>query len=292
MSRYASEVIKQAQKWVGRKESDGSHKLIIDVYNTYKPHPRGFAMTYSTAWCAGFVSAVAINLGYTDIIPVECSCSKMVELAKKKGIWVESDNRTPEPGDIILYDWDDNGKGDNKGSPDHIGYVEKVSGKIITVIEGNYKNSVTRRTLQVNGKYIRGYIVPKYDEETDYVIEDVRIDSKKYNADVKSLQKAAIKDGFGESLPSGADGYFGPECNNTFTNAVLKIRKDDAGDYVYRHRNLTKWVQKKLGFKGDDVDGKYGVLTEAAVERYQTAHDLEVDGEVGINTYKSFANVK
>lgn len=291
MSRYASEVIKQAQKWVGRKESDGSHKEIIDVYNTYKPHPRGFAMTYSTAWCAGFVSAVAINLGYTDIIPVECSCSKMVELARKKGIWVESDDRTPKPGEIILYDWDDNGKGDNTGSPDHIGYVEKVSGKTITVIEGNYKNSVARRPIQVNGRYIRGYIVPNYDEETAHVIEAGCIDSNEYNAAVKALQQAAIKDGFGGSLPSGTDGFFGPECNKTFTNAVLKIRKED-GKYVYRHRNLTKWVQSELGFVGDDLDGKYGVLTEAAVKRYQTAHGLEVDGEVGINTYKSLAKVK
>ena len=64
-----------------------------------------------------------------------------------------------------MYDWDDNGVGDNKSGPDHVGIVEKVSGNTITVIEGNYSNAVKRRTLLVNGKYIRGYIVPKYEAE-------------------------------------------------------------------------------------------------------------------------------
>ena len=47
--------------------------------------------------------------------------------------------------------------------PDHIGTVEKVEGSLITVIEGNYSNAVKRRVLEVNGRYIRGYICPKYD---------------------------------------------------------------------------------------------------------------------------------
>ena len=69
-------------------------------------------------------------------------------------------------GDIIFYDWDDTGSGDNKGNPDHVGIVEKVSGSTITVIEGNKNNAVGRRTIQVNGRYIRGYGVPKYSKSS------------------------------------------------------------------------------------------------------------------------------
>lgn len=112
-----------------------------------------------------------------------------------------------------------------------------------------------------------------------------------YNSNVKSLQKAAIADGFGSSLPSGADGYFGPECVTTFTKAVLKVCEVE-GERIYRYKNLTKWVQKKLGFTGKELDGKYGDKTKKAVEKYQKKHNLKVDGEVGINTYKSFAKVK
>ena len=96
---------------------------------------------------------------------LQCSCPKMIELFKKKGAWIENENRTAKPGDIIFYDWQDSGKGDNKGNADHVGIVEKVSGGKITVIEGNYSSSVKRRTISVNGKYIRGYGVPKYDTE-------------------------------------------------------------------------------------------------------------------------------
>lgn len=66
---------------------------------------------------------------------------------------------------FIFYDWDDTGAGDNTGWPDHVGIVESVSGGNITVIEGNKNNAVARRTIAVNGRYIRGYGVPKYEAE-------------------------------------------------------------------------------------------------------------------------------
>lgn len=165
MSKYASKVVEQAQAWVGKKEADGSHKEIIDIYNSHRPLARGYAVKYTDAWCATFVSAVAVKLGYTDIIPTECSCPKMIELFKNLGAWVEDDSHVPKAGDVIFYDWEDDGKGDNKGGANHVGIVEKVDGDTITVIEGNYSNSVKRRTIKVNGKYIRGYGVPKYDVE-------------------------------------------------------------------------------------------------------------------------------
>lgn len=118
--------------------------------------------TYTTAWCAAFVTAMAIKCGLTDIIPKECSCNKMIELFKKLGSWQESDAYTPKPGDIIFYDWEDSGYSNNTGVSDHVGIVESVSGSTMTIIEGNYNDAVARRTLKVNGRYIRGYGIPKY----------------------------------------------------------------------------------------------------------------------------------
>jgi hypothetical protein len=123
-------------------------------------------VTYTDDWCATFVSAVAVKLGYTDIMPTECGCEEMIKLYQKIGCWDENDARVPNPGELIFYDWQDNGKGDNRGYTNHVGIVEKVETGKITVIEGNYKNAVTRRTLNVDGLYIRGFAVPKYDKET------------------------------------------------------------------------------------------------------------------------------
>ena len=155
-------IVSEAISHIGVKEGSVLHHKIIDRYNSRKPLPRGYAVKYTDAWCATFVSYLAIVMGYTDIIPVECSCPKMIELAKKMGIWVEDDSYVPLPGDIPLYDWQDSGKGDNTGTADHIGFAEKVVGNIITVIEGNYKNAVGRREIEIDGRYLRGYIVPRY----------------------------------------------------------------------------------------------------------------------------------
>ena len=87
----------------------------------------------------------------------------MIELFKKLGVYIENENRTPKVGDIVFYDWQDNGKGDNKGTPDHVGIVADVSRETFMVIEGNYNNAVKERVLQVNGKYLRGFATPRYD---------------------------------------------------------------------------------------------------------------------------------
>lgn len=165
MAVYAKDIVNQAKAWLGKKEKDGSFKVIIDTYNSHLPRARGYKVKYTDEWCSTFVSAVAIKCNATHLIPTECGCEKHTQLFKKIGAWVENENRTPNPGDIIFYDWNDNGKGNDFGAADHVGIVEKVSGKTITVIEGNYNEAVKRRTIKVNARYIRGYGVPKYDKE-------------------------------------------------------------------------------------------------------------------------------
>lgn len=155
-------VVNTAKKYLGCKESVGSHKKIVDKYNSHKPLARGYKVKYTDAWCATFGSFIGIILGYTDIIPTECSCNKQIELWKKIGRWQEKDDYVPSPGDYIYYDWDDNGIGDCKGSSEHVGIVISVCGNNIEVIEGNKSDSVSIRKIKVNGKFIRGYGLPDY----------------------------------------------------------------------------------------------------------------------------------
>lgn len=155
-------VVDIAVAWLGLKESDGSHKTIIDLYNNHKPLAQGYKVSYTDAWCATFVSAVAIKAGLTDIIPTECSCVRQINLFKQLGEWQESDAYTPSAGDVIYYDWDDSGVGDNTGTADHVGIVVSCTGGTIKVIEGNKNDSVAYRSISVNGKYIRGFGLPDY----------------------------------------------------------------------------------------------------------------------------------
>lgn len=161
-----NKVLKLAQSWIGKNEKDGSFKEIIDIYNTQKPLPRGYKVKYTDEWCATTVSALAVKLGITDIMPTECSCQKMIDKYKAIGCWQEDESiATVQAGYIIFYDWQDTGRGDATGWADHVGIVESVSNGKITIIEGNYNSKVARRTLEVNARYIRGYAIPKYEVE-------------------------------------------------------------------------------------------------------------------------------
>lgn len=162
-------VVSLAQSWLGKNEKDGSYKEIIDIYNSYDGKlPRGVKMQYDWSWCACTWSALAIKLGYTDIMPIEISCGELIKQAQKMGVWVEDDSYIPSPGDAVLYDWDDNGVGDNTGWPDHVGVVERVSSFDLTVIEGNKSDAVDRRNIALNSKFIRGFITPLYDGKGKY----------------------------------------------------------------------------------------------------------------------------
>ena len=205
MSYSRNAVVKQAKAWIGCKEADGSHKKIIDVYNNHKPLARGYKVKYTDSWCAAFVSAVSIKCGYTAIIPTECSCPQMIELFKDLGEWVENDAYKPNAGDIILYDWNDSGSGDNAGTPDHIGIVEKVSGNTITVIEGNKGDAVARREIKVNGVTIRGYGVPKYGGSSTGSSSSSGTSSGTYSGGKSANYKAKI------NTPSGVNVRKGPD---------------------------------------------------------------------------------
>lgn len=159
-----NKLVSTAAYYLGAKQGSAQHKDIINIFNQIKPD--GWAMTYTAFWCAAFASAAAIKAFGKDqakkYFPLSANCGTIISKAKSMGIWVESDSYTPKVGDWILYDWDDSGKGDNTGGPDHVGIVEGVSGSQIQIIEGNYSKAVKERVIKINGRYIRGFVVPKY----------------------------------------------------------------------------------------------------------------------------------
>jgi len=168
--KLRTKVVDTAKKYIGAKQGSKKHKYLMDLFNEVKPD--GWAMTYDAYWCAAFTSAVTIKaMGKADAkkyFPLSANCGNMIERAKKLKCWEEKDNyKKLKAGDWLLYDWDDTGLGDNTGDPDHVGIVEKVTKSTITVIEGNRLlqggRQVARRTMPVNGRFIRGFVVPDYE---------------------------------------------------------------------------------------------------------------------------------
>lgn len=217
-------VVDFALSYLGAKEGSERHKIILAIYNNHRPLPRGYTVRANDAWCATFTSAAAIATGNDDIIPIECSCLKLIELAKEAGCWVEADNYHPQFADLCLYDWDDNKVGDNTGAPDHVGVVTSIGKNGFVVTEGNYSDRVKNRPMEFNGGKIRGFIAPDYDGKAKRIMNelvvagfwDVQRGAHYYE---KALEWAKKKD-----VVFGVDeNHFGPAMSCTRGQIITMI---------------------------------------------------------------------
>ena len=261
-----------ALKFKGRKESNGGHREIIDLYNKIRPLPRGYRMRDTDPWCAAFVSAVAYLCGLLSIIFPECGCGPMVELYKKAKRWVEDDNYLPDVGDVVFYDWQDSGKGDNVGAPDHVGLVVAVAGKTITVIEGNKSDAVGLRALTRGARYVRGYGVPDY---------------------------ATVATGDIEIVPESGTSEEIPVVDESAQEEILvldpctvetyELVKGAVGDYVRAAQLLL--IGRGFSCGPDGADGDFGPNTLGAVQRFQRARGLPDCGVVNAITWGALMGV-
>lgn len=283
MSKHASKIINLSKSWIGRKESDGSHKYIIDLYNSQSKLPRNYKVKYTDSWCATFISALAIKLGYTDIIPVECGCQEMINLFKKIGCWQEDESVKPKEGWILFYDWQDNGQGDNKGWSDHVGIVESVSGDSITVIEGNRSNMVKRVVIKVNAVTIRGYGVPKYDAESK---KDLLV------VDGEWGRTTTLKtQGVFSTIKDGEISHQHKDCKKYLSNCLTSSWEfDDTEKGSQLIRAIQKYLKEK-GYNVGTIDGLCGKQTVKAIQQFlnDRAYNCgEVDGYMGAKTVKAW----
>lgn len=82
--------------WLGAIEGDSKHAEILKIYNSQKPLPVGYKMKVNDAWCAATVSAAWLKVGIASYTGTECGCGRFIDVAKSKGIWVESDSYKPK----------------------------------------------------------------------------------------------------------------------------------------------------------------------------------------------------
>lgn len=270
-NQLRKQIVDQAKSWLGRKEADGTHRVIIDVYNSIHPLPRGYRMTYTDPWCATFVSACAQVWGLTKIVFPECGCAPMIELYRKAGRWMEDDAYVPKPGDVIFYDWEDNGYGDNMGASDHVGLVASVDGNVINIIEGNCGDMVQYTARQVNGKYIRGYGLPDYASmaDGDETPEVVIIPDDGEDNNVPTTEPIDAAHLYSVQLPLLMIGDEGPYVKAAQT--LLIARGYDCGNRPF------------VGT--EKADGEFGPATQRAVGFFQAKKGLELDGEIGGQTW-------
>lgn len=154
MAKTSNEYLSAGKKYLGCREGDNKHKKIVDIFNSSKL--KTFSISYNDAWCAAFISTIAVESGCTDIIPISANCDEMYKKGIVMGIAIPKDKWIPKMGDIVFYDWNLN------GSLDHVGVVDTMSKNIIHVLEGNKNDRVAYRDINYKNATITKIIRPRY----------------------------------------------------------------------------------------------------------------------------------
>ena len=276
------QMVRAARGWLGCRESDGSHRPIVDLYNRIRPLPQGYRLRYTDPWCAAFVSALGEQCGLGAVVLPECSCERMIALYRAAGRFEEQDWAVPRVGDLVMYDWDDGGDGDCRGAADHVGLIVSVTGDLMKVIEGNKSDAVGERTLPLDSRFIRGYCQPDYAALADEAPRPAE------------AEEPSERDETGEPAVPGTDAEKAPAAASEEPGGapihlipLPELKRGDGGEAVRAAQLLLIGRGYRCGPWG--ADGDFGPATCGAVCRFQRARQLAVDGVVGPETWEELA---
>lgn len=93
-------IVAQANSYVGTVEGSSRHLSLVTDYNKIYPHPRGYILKPSDAWCAAFVSVIMLKSGLLSF-PFECGVAEMRTALYTQGCMVR--NRLPQAGEILFF---------------------------------------------------------------------------------------------------------------------------------------------------------------------------------------------
>lgn len=299
-------VLALADKWKGQREK------IVDVYNTYRPLPRGYTVKYQDALCATYVSALFIHLGLTDIVPPECGAMQLARNMQALGRYKDRANHAPEAGDLIFFDW----QGDNW--VDHVGLVTEVRGG--TVVYSHIPSTkVTTNEILKGSKYIRGYGCPDYGEEAEPTPEPTTPDTLKVGDLVtvnpgakwyggQSIKISVISDKWyicsikGDRAVLGMNFAETKNVQSPIHTSDLTLAKPKEPEKpktesctatlpILRRGDVSlsvKALQAILVMRGYmlDVDGDFGKITETTVKGFQSGVGLVSTGIVDGSTWE------
>jgi len=113
---------------------------------------RWYGFGSRVSWCACFVSWCGEQCGYIEsgAMPKFSLCSDGAKWFQSKGQFKDG-SYVPAAGDIIFFDWEDD------GSIDHVGIVESVGKGNVNTVEGNSGDKVKRCSYPIGDSEIYGY---------------------------------------------------------------------------------------------------------------------------------------
>jgi len=267
-------------------------------------------------WCAIFVSWVYNKAGY-PLGQID-SANGFHYCPSAYNFWKKNNRltRSPKPGDIILFDWNGDGKSDHTGI--FIKWIEE--GKSFSSWEGNTSINSQSDGGQVMMRkrltsYVKAFVNPGiFDATNEPFVSDLKPGDE--GADVAHMQKMLYE----LEYPIIVDGKFGrltqrlvrqfqkdhgiaetgiveeitegvmqaelsnPKVKDHRIQTGTFLKKGDAGALILM-------IQKALNKKGASPrvqqDGVFGLKTDSAVKTFQRQMALVADGIVGPRTFKA-----
>ena len=307
MSRQ--DVLNKAQSQLGTSEfPPNSNKTPYGLW--YAPSLNG------QKWCAMFVSWAFHHAGH-PLGNIQTKngihhCQSAHNYYKEKGRLTTD----PQPGDIVIYDWEGN------GHADHIGIFIRWTSTARTSIEAYEGNtstsnnsdggSVMIRTRPQN--LIKSFINPNVYTETTVTAVNTILSKGARGSQVTQIQKYLFDLGYTIEI----DGWFGSQTETLLKeyqtkNAMTVTGMADAvtigalqedanqialaktkfvsGSYLRRGNVgfMVTEVQRALNVKDSKlklpITGSFDVATLQAVKAFQTKNQLDSDGIVGPKTF-------
>lgn len=304
-------LIKKAISFLGVSEPTGDDQF-IRYYNNLT----GAAFNMSVAWCAIFVTVVARMVGMpTSLIPTFASCDIGANWFRNKGRYEKSKyyggSYIPKRGDVIFYS-----SKHMQNDSTHTGYAVSVTGDTIKAIEGNKNDAVGYRTIKISDKYIIGY-----GRVADFVDSNCgksgTEQAKEFQCSVSDFQSylnriyssiiktncgalLAVDNAFGKKTRNAAlcawkyemnkkkAGYTFDLKNNNFLTKCKEyaekyaaVRNGSKGEFVY----IAQGILRAKGFYYGNLDGDAGIITETAIEEFQSKNGMDVTGLCDANTW-------
>ena len=147
---YIQAVLAVARGQVGYTES--TRNYIVDENNNLKGYTRYGAWngTPYGDWSAPFISFCLHYAGVKEI-PPQADCSAWKSVLTDRNIYKAPADYVPKAGDIIFFDWEED------GNVDHMGLVENVVDTDVITIEGDSTDSVTQNKYSLFDSRIAGY---------------------------------------------------------------------------------------------------------------------------------------
>ncbi|WP_051224173.1 peptidoglycan-binding protein [Flavobacterium tegetincola] len=304
------DVLNKAESQNGTLESPAnSNKTAYGLW--YQPSLNG------QKWCAMFVSWVFHHaghpLGHIQTKNGIHHCQSAHNYYKEKGKLTSN----PQPGDIVIYDWEGN------GYADHIGIFIKWTTAAQTAIEAWEGNTSTSNNSDGGGvmkrirsrNLIKSFINPGVYSETAVTPVALALANGARGSQVTQIQKYLYDIGYTIEI----DGYFGNQTETQLKDFQTKNAMDatgiaDAvtigalqeeanavgvakskfisGSYLRRGNVgfMVTELQRALNAKditlNVPITGSFDLGTLKAVKIFQTKNRLQVDGIVGPKTFE------